>query len=115
MKLSIIIPTYKQDSYYLYQCINSIYNQINFDYKDLEVLVVKDDLEPISTVGCISSFPIKLIQTPKNLGCAGARELGIAHSTGDYIYFMDSDDFLFSPLSLSHMLKIVEEHQDYDW
>ena len=112
MKLSIIVPTYKQNPYYLYQCINSIFTQYDFDYTKLEVIVVKDDLEPQSTLDCIKNFPTKVIQVPRNLGCGGSRQLGLQYATGDVIYFMDSDDFLFSCYSLKHIMRTVEDHQD---
>lgn len=112
MKLSIIIPTYKQNPYYLYQCINSIFNQYDFDYNNLEVILVKDDLEPQSTLDSIKNFSLKVIQVPRNLGCGGARQLGLKYATGDVIYFMDSDDFLFSCYSLNHIMRIVEAHSD---
>ena len=110
MRLSIIIPTYKQNSYYLYQCISSIFNQYNFDYTNLEVILVKDDLEPRSTLDSVKNFPLKIVQVPRNLGCGGARQLGLKYATGDLIYFMDSDDFLFSCYSLNHITKVIEDN-----
>lgn len=112
MKLSIIIPTYKQNPYYLYQCINSIYSQYDFDYNNLEVIVVKDDLEPQDTISCIKQFPVKVVQVEQNLGCGRARLLGVTKATGDLIYFMDSDDLLFSCYSLHHIMDVVNKNPD---
>lgn len=112
MKLSIIVPTYKQNPYYLYQCINSIYSQYDFDYNNLEVIVVKDDLEPRSTIDCVKQFPIKVVQVEQNLGCGRARLLGVTKATGDLIYFMDSDDLLFSCYSLHHIMDVVNKNPD---
>ena len=92
-KVSVIIPVYNS-SKYLYECLDSVINQT---YKNLEIICI-DDCSKDDSVKIINSFKdkrIKLIQLKYNSGAAIARNKGIELSTGDYITFLDSDDYWY--------------------
>ncbi|HEM3485688.1 glycosyltransferase family 2 protein [Streptococcus suis] len=92
--ISIIIPVYMVESY-IEQCIQSVQKQT---YKRLEVLIV-DDGSPdksIEKAKAITQGNDRFIYLQKkNSGLADARNMGLDHATGEYITFLDSDDFLF--------------------
>jgi len=95
MKVSIIIPYHKGEAY-LRDCLDSLAEQT---YRDLEVIVVSDHA-PQKDLECISEYkdliPIKLYHLDDNkTGVAAARNMGLDVATGDYIYFLDSDDYLY--------------------
>ena len=95
MKVSIIIPVYNVSAY-IKDCITSVFNQT---YKDLEVIIVNDKTTDDS-MRIIHSllqdnhipFPVKIVEHDTNKGLSSARNTGIRHPTGQYIYFLDSDD-----------------------
>ena len=55
-------------------------------------------------------FNIQEIHTKKNVGPGGARNMGIQSTHNPYIMFIDSDDFLYTPAAISHLLSLI--HQD---
>ena len=91
--ISVIVPVYNVQTY-LEKCLNSIINQ---SYKDLEIILVNDG----STDGCgdicnkyaILDKRIKVIHQ-KNAGLSDARNSGLKIATGEYIAFLDSDDWV---------------------
>ena len=92
-KVSVIIPVYNS-SKYIKECIESVINQT---YKNLEIIVI-DDRSTDNSVEIIKSIKdkrIKLIEQEKNMGVAIARNKGIKASNGDYICFLDSDDYWY--------------------
>lgn len=90
-KVSVIIPVYNS-SKYLKECIDSVLNQT---YKNLEVIIV-DDKSTDNSIDIINSYKdkrMKLIRLKKNSGVSICRNKGIESSCGDYISFIDSDDY----------------------
>lgn len=92
MKISIMIPVYNVVQY-IEECIDSVLRQ---NYLNIEVVVVNDG----STDGSDTIF-WKYIEddrfvfvSQKNQGLSAARNLGIELATGDFIFFLDSDDYL---------------------
>ena len=91
--ISIIIPVYNVEKY-LEECIESVINQT---YRNLEIILVDDG----STDKCLETCKeyekrdnrIKVIHQ-ENAGVSVARNVGIDFSTGQYIGFVDSDDFI---------------------
>lgn len=110
MKVSIIIPVYNVEKYIL-ACINSILIQ---DYDNIEIIIV-DDCSPDNSISivkeivCISETPIKIITHNKNKGLSAARNSGIKASTGDAIYFIDSDDELSGKSVISELVQELEK------
>ncbi len=93
MKFSFIVAIYNIEKY-LDKCINSLINQT---YRDFEILLIDDG----STDSC-SEICKKYVEKDKrvryfrkeNGGQASARNLGIENATGDYIWFVDGDDYI---------------------
>lgn len=91
--ISVIVPIYNVEKY-LEKCLKSIVNQ---SYNNLEIILVNDG----STDGCLDIIEkykklddrIKVINK-KNGGLSDARNCGMKVANGDYVAFIDSDDFL---------------------
>lgn len=94
MKISFIVPVYNTEKY-LSKCVESILNQnLNSDY---EIILVDDGSTDKSGSICDDfSKCYSFIKTfhKKNGGASSARNLGLQKASGEYIYFIDSDDFL---------------------
>lgn len=95
MNLSIIIPIYNSELY-LNRCIDSLYRQ-NLKPEDFEIILINDGSTDQSLRICeqykakysnISLFSIK------KSGVSAARNIGIENAVGEYIHFVDSDDYL---------------------
>ena len=91
-KISVIVPIYIVDSIYLKECIESIINQT---YKNIEIILVNDGMTPESYeyLKTLRDKRIKIIGD-KNKGVSYARNLGIENAAGEYITFIDSDDYI---------------------
>ena len=93
MKVSVIVPVYNTEKY-LEKCLDSIVNQT---YKDIEIIIINDGSTDNSSkiinkyVDKYSNIVYKEIT---NHGQGYARNLGIKLSSGDYIMFLDSDDYV---------------------
>lgn len=112
MKISVIIPTYKPQSY-LWDCLDSIKNQ-TFNYNDFELLIILNGCnEPYSS--SIKSFiesqlnelNVNFIQIDKG-GVSNARNIALDNAKGEYITFIDDDDYI-SPCYLEELYKIADE------
>ncbi|HFU3800011.1 TPA: glycosyltransferase family 2 protein [Streptococcus suis] len=93
-KVSIIVPVYNTEDY-IGECIESILNQ---SLTDIELILVNDcstdrSLDILRKYEQIDSR-IHIIDSPSNTGVGEARNKGIEHASGQYISFVDSDDFL---------------------
>lgn len=92
-KISVIVPVYNVEKY-VHRCIDSIINQT---YKDIEIILVDDGSTDKSGEICDDyaklDTRIKVIHK-KNGGLSDARNIGIENSTGEYISFVDSDDYI---------------------
>ena len=93
-KVSIIIPVYNVENY-LEECLDSVINQT---FSDLEIICI-DDGSTDNTLNILKSYEnidsrIKVI-SQENKGVGSARNAGIEVATGKYIYFIDSDDYIY--------------------
>lgn len=91
-KISVILPVYNV-AQYLDRCIKSLLNQT---FKDLEFIFV-DDYSPDDSVEIIQKYNdprIKIIRHPVNLYTAEARNTGVNAAQGEYIAFVDPDDYI---------------------
>jgi glycosyltransferase involved in cell wall biosynthesis/SAM-dependent methyltransferase len=87
-RVSVIITTYNH-AHYLPQSINSVLTQ---DYSNIEVIVV-DDGSTDNTKEVVSQYPQVKYVHQINQGLSAARNTGIDHSDGDYLVFLDADDW----------------------
>lgn len=106
LKLSIIIPVYNIEKY-ISQCIDSV---IANNFKNYEIILVNDgstDNSPTICKDYQKRYPkiVRLINQ-KNAGLSAARNTGIKHASGEYIMFIDGDDYL---LQNDHISRIVSE------
>lgn len=95
-KISIIIPVYGVEQY-IRQCLESVINQT---YKKLEIIVVNDGTKDNSmkiVEEYLDDKRIKIINK-ENGGLSSARNKGLKYVTGDYILFVDSDDWISEDL-----------------
>ena len=107
-KLSIIVPVYNAGEY-LKECIDSI---LAGEYKDYEIIMVddgsKDDSPAIADEYAANHANIKVIHQ-QNQGQSKARKNGIAISNGEYIGFVDSDDWI-TPITYGMMMEAAERN-----
>lgn len=105
MKVSVILPIYKVEPY-IERCVRSLMEQT---YDDVEFIFV-DDASPDASIDIakrvVSEYNrnVRFFTHPQNKGLPGARNTGLAASTGEYIYHCDSDDWL-EPEMLEKMVK----------
>jgi glycosyltransferase involved in cell wall biosynthesis len=109
-KVSIIVPVYNVENY-LAKCLDSLLNQT---HQNIEILVVndgsKDNSEQIIQ-NYAQQYPEKIKSFSKeNGGLSDARNFGIDRVTGDYIGFVDSDDYVTETM-FEEMVNLAEKHQ----
>lgn len=93
MFLSVVVPVYNVESY-LEQCISSILNQT---MRDIEVILVDDGSTDSSGMICdnYANSDVRIIVIhQKNKGLIEARKKGVKSCAGEYVTFVDSDDFI---------------------
>lgn len=93
MKFSLIVPVYNVENY-LDKCLNSIF--LN-NYKDYEVIIVNDGSTDNSEKiinEYVSKYSNIVYIKQKNKGLSSARNAGVKKAKGDYILFIDSDDYI---------------------
>ena len=94
IKISIIIPVYNVEKY-LGNCLDSIINQT---YSNIEIICV-DDCSTDNSLSILHSYAavdqrIKIIAKEKNEGTLAARKSGVLSASGQYLTFVDDDDYL---------------------
>lgn len=109
MKISVIIPVYNVEKY-LEQCVDSVIALKG----NIEILLVDDGSRDSSGALC-DTFSAKdnriTVIHKENGGLSDARNAGIKAATGDYLFFIDSDDFI-DPESTERMLLQLENNPD---
>lgn len=93
-KVSVIVPVYNAEKY-LNKCISSIANQT---MKDIEILAVNDgstdnSLEILDSLSSMYKGKLKVFNKT-NGGAGSARNLALEHANGDFIKFVDADDYI---------------------
>ncbi len=104
-KFSIIIPVYNVEPY-LKRTLESVKNQTFTDY---EVIIVNDGCTDKS-MDIAKKYPYKIITT-EHKGVSSARNTGIAKAKGEYLFFLDSDDFIEKDL-LKVLAENIEDNLD---
>ncbi len=126
IKISVIIPVYNVEAF-LSKCVDSVLNQ---SYKNIEIIIVNDETPDNSQkiIDKYCSFDNRVISIihEKNKGLGGARNTGVSVATGEYIAFLDSDDWIVNTaiedlvneikLNNSDIIKFgrVESYPDYE-
>ncbi len=110
-ELSVIIPMYNVEAY-IAQCLDSL---LPYTGDNMEVILVNDGSTD-STLSICSDYkeryPEIVIVNKENGGLSDARNYGMKYATGNYTFFLDSDDWL-APDALSQMLSFMQrEHCD---
>lgn len=105
IKITVIIPIYNVEQY-LGRCLDSVINQT---YKNLEIICV-NDCSPDNSIQIIEEYAKKdnriiIFNRAKNGGLSAARNSGLKVATGDYVYFIDSDDWI----DLNYIEKMVNK------
>ena len=107
MLLSVVVPVFNTEKF-LPNCLDSIKNQ---QFRDFEVLLVDDGSTDKSSSICDKYAEIDdrfTVYHRKNNGVSAARNYGISCAKGDYITFVDSDDYIF-PFYFKEIGKIINE------
>lgn len=105
-KVSVIIPCYNVEEY-IDECLTSVINQ---DYTNIEIICI-DDCSTDNTFSKLLEYQKKdnriiLIKNDHNKGLSETRNVGINSSSGEYMWFIDSDDYIISN-SISELVKIA--------
>lgn len=92
--VTIVIPIYNV-SEYIEDCLSSVVSQT---YENIEVLCI-DDRGTDDSMAIVRQYAqddnrIMIIQNEKNMGLGATRNVGICHASGNYLFFLDSDDFI---------------------
>ena len=111
MKISMILPVYGVERY-IEKCLLSCIHQIDVCKEDYEIIIV-DDESPDSSIDIAqriaaehANISIKFVHRP-NGGLSAARNTGFEHADGDYVWFIDSDDYI-EPDSIFILLRAIK-------
>ncbi|MEU0739998.1 CDP-glycerol glycerophosphotransferase family protein [Streptomyces sp. NPDC006134] len=112
-RFSIILPCFKVQGF-LRECLDSVLGQ---SYRDIEVIAV-DDCSPDGCGAILDAYAarddrLRVLHLEENVGLGRARNAGMPHATGDYLFFLDSDDTL-TPGALRAMADRLAETGDPD-
>ncbi|MEX0875964.1 MAG: glycosyltransferase, partial [Phycisphaerales bacterium] len=104
-KVSIIIPFYKVEPF-IEDCIKSVLSQ---DYARIEAIFI-DDASPDHSRRIVEKYAakdqrIRLVTHEQNQGLGPARNTGVEHATGEYLLFLDSDDYFVNPRAVSTLVR----------
>ncbi len=109
-KVSVIVPVYNADKY-IVQCVKSIQKQ---SYGELEILLIDDASTDKSWefIKCLQEKDerIKIFKQELNKGPSAVRNLGLMHATGEWIFFVDSDDCM-KPDMIEKMVSCGEKYE----
>ena len=113
-KISIIIPVYNV-SQYISRCLDSVFSQ---EYKNIEVIFV-DDCGTDDSMDIVreylsknTSVEVHVVSHERNRGLSAARNSGLHKAQGEYVYFLDSDDYICDDCIA--VLAAVLDKKNYD-
>ncbi|MCI3276347.1 bifunctional glycosyltransferase/CDP-glycerol:glycerophosphate glycerophosphotransferase [Streptomyces cylindrosporus] len=112
-RFSIVVPVFKVQGY-LHECLDSVLGQ---SYPDLEVIAV-DDRSPDGCGAILDEYAarderVRVLHLPENVGLGRARNAGLEQARGDYVLFLDSDDF-YTPGLLAAVADRLRSAEDPD-
>ena len=93
-QISVIIPTHNRNTL-LFRCVESVINQT---FSPAEIIIVDDGSKEClkelhQKLCCLTRIPIKLVRNKLNRGASYSRNLGANLATGNWLAFLDSDDY----------------------
>lgn len=106
MMFSIVIPNYNSEKW-IEKCLNSVLNQ---SYKNFELIIV-DDVSTDNSVEIIKTYNdprIKLIELKEKRYNGGTRNVGVENSKGNYLLFLDCDDWFYSRDCLKEIVRVID-------
>ena len=111
--ISIIIPIYNVEKY-VAECLNSVISQ-TYDHSKIECIIV-NDCTPDKSMDIVNKIIGKYSgemtfithRHKENKGLSSARNTGISIATGEFLYFLDSDDYIY-PNSIELLMEGVEK------
>lgn len=107
VKISVIIPAYNA-GIYIEQCVKSVLEQT---YREFEIIIVDDGSDEISAkiyYAISLSDPRIVLCSQENKGAAAARNIGVKRAEGDYVVFLDADDYWDDKNFLETAVKQIE-------
>lgn len=114
MKVSFVLPVYNVENY-LSQCVESVISQT---YQDIEVILVDDGSQDGCPALCDSwaekDKRVNVIHK-SNGGLSDARNVGLDKASGDYVIFVDGDDFWVSSTALQELMDVVVKNPECDF
>ena len=107
-KVSVVIPVYNVEMY-LPQCLDSVLNQT---YRNLEIICI-DDCSPDHSSEILRNYAqrdnrVTVLRNECNVGLAATRNRGLEVATGEFIYFLDSDDWL-EVTTIEHCVEAIDK------
>lgn len=112
LKISVVIPVYNAECF-LKRCVDSVLEQ---NYSGLQIILVDDGSTDTSREICNEykqKYKNIVVVYQENQGLSVARNNGIAHATGEYILFLDSDDWLVSDF-LQKITQVIIKEKNID-
>lgn len=110
-KVSVVIPVYGVEKY-IEKCLESVQAQT---LRDIEIITVNDctpdDSQSIIDKLAVDDPRIRPVLLPENGGLGNARNVGIAHAKGKYVWLLDSDDWLENPELLRELFEAAERDE----
>ncbi|GGJ18581.1 bifunctional glycosyltransferase/CDP-glycerol:glycerophosphate glycerophosphotransferase [Streptomyces brasiliensis] len=112
-RFTVIVPCFKVQGF-LRECLDSVLEQ---SFHDIELIAV-DDRSPDGCGAILDEYAerdprVTVLHLPENVGLGRARNAGLPHATGDYLFFLDSDDTL-TPDALQAVADRLDESGDPD-
>lgn len=103
IKLSIIVPVYNVEEY-VEQCILSL---VDIPIQEKEIIVVNDGStdKSIEKIQYLNLDGVKIVNQ-KNGGLSSARNTGLKNANGEYVIFIDSDDYIINSIKIKEMIDI---------
>ena len=115
MRLSIIVTVYKAERF-IEQCVRSFYHQ-DIQITDYEVIVV-DNHSPDKSIGIVEALQkefsnLKIVHLSENHYAGGGRNAGLNEAKGDYVLFVDADDYLYPNVLGSLLSEVFDNDLDF--
>lgn len=111
MTLDFLIPQYKEDESIIKPLLDSIANQIDVNFDDIQVIIVNDGSDVLLSEEFLSQYPFKILYGQgKHEGVSATRNTALSLSKADYVMFCDADDSFVSLLGLYNIIQNLELH-----